>query len=233
MTPRLDPNLTRLITAARKLQPLLEQIVFVGGCVTGLLVTDPAASPVRPTIDIDAIVEIASYAEYIDLESRLRQLGFSASKKIICRWTSDDLVLDLMPTNTSILGFSNRWYGPALKNATNIRVEECVIRLISAPYFIATKIVAFRNRAKNDYVASRDMEDIITVIDGRPELMEDLRHSDAELQVFLGSEFHSLLDQRDFLDALPGHLLPDAASQMRFPLVLDRMRQIAAEGESA
>lgn len=227
-----DPNLARLKTAAFKLQPLLTQIAFVGGCVTGLLVTDPGASPVRPTLDVDAIVEIATYAEYVDLEGRLRQLGFSESKEIICRWSSDDLVLDLMPTYSSVLGFSNRWYGPALEKATSIRLDDFVIRVISAPYFLATKMVAFRNRGGNDYVASRDIEDIVTVIDGRPELVEEVGGSEPELRTFLGREVTELLGNRNFVDALSGHLLPDAASQRRRQIVLQRMRQLSEDRDT-
>jgi hypothetical protein len=49
---------------AARLKPLLPEIVFVGGCTTGVLITDPAAAPVRATDDVDVIVEIASYAAY-------------------------------------------------------------------------------------------------------------------------------------------------------------------------
>jgi predicted nucleotidyltransferase len=222
-----NPNIKQLLAVALKLQPLLEHIAFVGGCVTGLLVTDPAASPVRPTLDVDAIVEVATYAEYMDLENRLRQLGFAESREIICRWISSDLILDLMPTDQAILGFSNPWYRLALEKAIEVRIGDLSIRLISGPYFLATKIIAFHNRGKNDYVTSRDMEDIVTVIDGRPEIVEEVSRSNAELRNFLGNEFSSLLHHRDFSDALHGHLLPDVASQSRFRLVLDRMQQIA------
>ena len=114
-SPISNPNLARLAHATKKLTPLLDQIAFVGGCVTGLLLTDPAAAPVRPTLDVDAIVAIASYAEFTQLEIRLRDLGFRHSLEEgapICRWLNGDLVLDLMPTDPSILGFSNIWYGP-------------------------------------------------------------------------------------------------------------------------
>ena len=57
-----NPNLALLLGAAERLAPLLDQIAFVGGCATGLLLSDPAAAPARPTLDVDAIVEIASYA---------------------------------------------------------------------------------------------------------------------------------------------------------------------------
>jgi hypothetical protein len=130
------------MSVASKLEPLLDQIVFVGGCVTGLLVTDPAAAPVRPTLDVDVIVEAASYVEFTVLEQRLRRLGFHESRAEgapVCRWLSGDSILDFMPVDASILGFSNRWYRPALENAKKVKIGDHEIRVISAPYFFATK----------------------------------------------------------------------------------------------
>jgi hypothetical protein len=74
-----NPNETLLLSAAEKSAPLLNRIAFVGGCATGLLVTDPAADPVRRTLDVDAIVAVASYRELISLEESLRQCGFHES----------------------------------------------------------------------------------------------------------------------------------------------------------
>ena len=71
-----SPNLELLEIAAERLRPLLPEIVFVGGCATALLVTDPGAAPVRKTYDVDVIAEIASYAEYTIFSERLRALGF-------------------------------------------------------------------------------------------------------------------------------------------------------------
>ncbi len=44
-----DPNLPYLRSIARALGELREQVVFVGGAVAGLLITDPLADPVRAT----------------------------------------------------------------------------------------------------------------------------------------------------------------------------------------
>ena len=52
-----DPNLQLLEAAARLLEPLLDDVVFVGGCVTGLLITDAAAADIRPTTDVDMIAD--------------------------------------------------------------------------------------------------------------------------------------------------------------------------------
>lgn len=194
-----------------------------------MLITDPGAAPARPTIDVDAIVEITSYTELVALEARLRQLGFEQPHEAgapLCRWIHGDVILDLMPTDSMILGFTNRWYAPALKNAELVEVADHQIRLISAPYFLATKFVAFHGRGQFDYRMSRDLEDIVTVMDGRPETVAEVQQCEPLLRQYLKDEFSGLLSERDFLEALPGHLLPDAASQQRIRVVLDRMRLI-------
>jgi hypothetical protein len=229
VSPLQNPNSDLLLSAVQKLVPLLDRIVFVGGCAAGLLITDPGAAPVRPTVDVDAIVEIASYAELVALEVLLRQLGFDQPHvecAPLCRWIQGDLILDLMPTDSSILGFTNRWYSQALENAETVEVGEHKIRLISASYFLATKLEAFHGRGQFDYRMSRDIEDIVTVLDGRQEIVAEVQRSTASLRQYLEDEFSGLLSERDFLEALPGHLLPDAVSQQRIRIILDRVRQI-------
>jgi hypothetical protein len=229
VSPLQNPNADLLLSAVQKLVPLLDRIVFVGGCAAGLLITDPGAPPVRPTVDVDAIVEIASYAELVALEVLLRQLGFDQPHvecAPLCRWIQGDLILDLMPTDSSILGFTNRWYSQALENAETVEVGEHKIRLISASYFLATKLEAFHGRGQFDYRMSRDIEDIVTVLDGRQEIVAEVQRSTASLRQYLEDEFSGLLSERDFLEALPGHLLPDAVSQQRIRIILDRVQQI-------
>jgi len=75
-----NPNLAPLLKAAQLLAPMLDQIAFVGGCATGLLVSDPAAAPVRTTLDVDAIIEIASYAEFLRSNRDLPSWAFAATR---------------------------------------------------------------------------------------------------------------------------------------------------------
>jgi hypothetical protein len=229
-----NANLARLAAAVEKLAPLLNQIAFVGGCVTGLLLTDPAAAPVRPTLDIDAIVAAGSYQEFTILEKRLRELGFRQALTEgtpVCRWQTGDLILDLMPTDSSILGFGNPWYRPALENAQRTKIGGHEIRIITAPFFLATKLEAFHGRGKNDFRMSHDLEDIVTVIDGRSEIVDEVHVAPADLQNYLSAEFRELLSSRDFMEALPGHLLPDPASQQRLGLVVTRIQQLVVKGQ--
>jgi hypothetical protein len=145
----------------------------------------------------------------------------------ICRWIAGDLILDLMPTDSSILGFSNHWYRPALENAQTTRIGQHEIRIVTAPYFLATKLEAFHGRGKNDFRMSRDLEDIVTVIDGRSEIVDEVHLAPEDLRNYLSEEFRASLSNRDFLEALPGHLLPDAASQQRLALVMRRIQKLA------
>ena len=225
-----NPNAGLLSSAVQKLAPLIDRIVFVGGCATGLLITDPAAAPIRPTLDVDAIVELATYVDLVVLEEQLQHLGFQhavAEGTPVCRWIQQELILDLMPTDPAILGFSNRWYPQALREAGVAQVDGHQIRLITAPYFLATKLEAFFGRGRRDYRMSRDIEDMIAVLDGRPEIVAEFEQTGPQVQRYLRDEFSRLLEDRDFVECLPGYLLPDAASQQRIGIIMDRIRQIA------
>ncbi len=159
------------------LRPILGELVFVGGAVTSLLVTDEGAGLPRTTLDVDAIAEITSYAEYTAFGERLRALGFSEDTSEgapLCRWIHSGTILDVMPLDEKILGFSNRWYRAAMEAATTHQlVRDLDIRVVTAPYFLATKIEAFKGRGRRDFLASHDLEDLIFVIDGRSTIVEE------------------------------------------------------------
>ena len=220
-------NLNLLTGVAERLKPLLADVVFVGGCMTGLLITDKAAADVRATIDVDVIVELATYAEYASFSERLRDLGFredASPNAPICRWLIEDMILDVMPTEEKLLGFSNRWYGDALSSARERHLRDDLrIRVVTAPYFVGTKLEAFRGRGNDDYQESRDLEDLISVIDGRGEIVDEVR-SIEDVRLYVADQFGQLLKTESFLTALPGYLLPDPGSQGRLMVILDRMK---------
>lgn len=216
---------------AEGLGELRNQVVFVGGAVVGLLVTDPAARPARPTEDVDVIVSVITYSEYARLEEELRRIGFRERRMPgdpICRWSLGDAIVDVMPTDGSVLGFRNRWYTAAMENATERLLRPGLrIRLITAPCFVATKIDAFRDRGNGDYQVSRDIEDIVSLIEGRAELAAEVAASPQEIKEDIARTFGMFLKDDHFLDALPGHLYPDSASQGRLPIIEEIMRGIS------
>ena len=231
MRNRSNPNLDILSAAVERLGPLADEMVFVGGCATPLLITDPAAPHARVTRDVDVITDVASRSDYHRLSERLRKRGFSEDPSEgapLCRWVLGEIILDVMPTEPAILGFSNRWYGPAIDNAKEVTLpSEHTLRLVTAPYFLATKLEAFLGRGGGDYMASHDIEDIVALIDGRKELNSEIHRSDYELKEYLKERFISLLNIAEFLQSLPGHLPPDQAGQSRLPLLIERIRTMA------
>jgi len=134
-----------------------------------------------------------------------------------------------MPLDEKVLGFSNRWYRAAMKSAAARRLAcDLEIRVVTAPYYIATKLAAFKGRGKGDLFGSRDLEDPISVVDGRAELITEAQAGAADLRAYVRAGIKSLLSTPGVRDALPGYLLPDAASQSRIGIVLRRVEDLAS-----
>lgn len=224
-------ELDRLKNVARRLEPLHTKTVFLGGAVVGLLVTDPGGAEVRPTKDVDVVVEVATYSEYASLEERLRGLGFLHDQEEgapLCRWLVEGIKVDIMPPDPSVIGFSNPWYPEAIRTARPFELEPGIeIHLIGAPHFMATKMAAFASRGRGDYLRSADIEDVVIVVDGRPELRDEIAGSAPGLRRFLAVESQVLLASQAFRESLAGHLDPDEASQAREGLILRRLQMIA------
>lgn len=234
MTTTVRSTLPWLRTVAEQLGELRNNVVFLGGATLELFITDPGAGAPRPTRDVDVIIELGSYPEFVELQERLRELGFredSSPGAPLCRWETQGIKVDVMPTREDILGFTNRWYADAMRGAGEADLGSGVtIRLVTAPYFVATKLEAFRARGSDDYLTSHDLEDVVAVVDGRAELVGEVRSSDASLRGYLADVIAVLLENEEFIDALPGLLSGDAASQARLPLLTWRLHEIIALG---
>ena len=214
---------------ARKLGELNDKVVYLGGCATALFINDPLSLDVRPTVDVDCIIDVISLGQYYKFESELSKVGFKKSMHddVICRWHYDDIILDVMPAEKKILGFGNRWYKEALDYAITHEISDnLIIKSVSAPYFLATKIEAFRTRGNNDYLASHDFEDIITVIAGRVNIANEVASSSDELKAHLRLTFGDILKDAQFEQALPGHVSDGPVTLQRVQTVMGRIRDI-------
>lgn len=222
--------------AARALEELVTDVVFVGGATVGLWITDPAAPEPRPTKDVDVIVEVASRGGFAQFEGRLREHGFREDRDsgVICRWlhAGGDLILDAMPTDASILGFVNRWQAEAVPHAISRELPSGNrIAAVSPPFLLATKLEAFAGRGQRDYRGSRDFADIVSLIDGRAELVPEVLDSQPDLRAYVARELAQHRDQSRFLDGVFAGLLPDTASQDRAELtVLPRISALVDAG---
>lgn len=225
-----NPNLSLLVGMAQALGPVCDRVVFVGGCATGLLLSNPNLMDVRATEDVDAIVEVATLAGYHRLADELMQRGFKqtmADNTPPFRWYWQRMQLDLVPLDEKVLGFANRWYRTGFEAAVQTEVAAgLVLRHLSAPYFLATKFEAFNDRGRNDVYTSHDLEDILTVVEGRPELVQELSAAATDVRRHVVDCVAKLLVNPDFNNALAGLLSqPD-----REPLVRARLQQFTILG---
>jgi hypothetical protein len=221
--------------AAQTLEPVLSEVVFLGGASIVLWITDPAAPAPRPTKDVDVVVEVTSRTAFHAFEQRLRSLGFNENQEdgINCRWRhrDSDLILDAMPADATILGFENRWQGASIPHAVE-RVLPSGARIRAAPpaYLLATKVEAFNGRGGWDFLGSRDFGDMIALIDGREELPGELQSSEPQLRDYLESELSRLSSHARFREGVSGALRGDFASQARAEaVVLPRIKQLVGE----
>jgi nucleotidyltransferase AbiEii toxin of type IV toxin-antitoxin system len=140
---------------------------------------------------------------------------------VICRWSHGDLVLDVMPTDAAILSFANRWQALAVPHAIECELPSRTrIAAVSPPFLIATKLEAFAGRGRGDYLGSRDFADIVSLLDGRAEIVDEMRTSPKELREYVAEELQRHRAHPRFLDGVYGGLLPDDASQARAELIV-------------
>jgi hypothetical protein len=229
-------NIETLITVAAQLDRLGIKYAFTGGSIVGLLLDHPQLAILRPTDDVDAIVEVMTWIDYTKMESRLRDLGFQhdiSDGAPLCRWKFDEILVDVMPAHDTSGHFSDRWFQLALDTSILHDLDGHSIRTVNAPCFIATKLAAFIDRGRSDFMASHDMEDIITLVDGRKSLVGETECSSNELRLYVANIFKQFLTQSAFIDALPGHLSPDEASRDRYPIVLQRLKDLTKSPEAS
>lgn len=226
-------NIQMVEMIASGLGELLPEVVFVGGAATTLYLLDEATkseSSVRPTDDVDCVIEVASRTEYAKLEKKIRSLGFkhfTSTGAPLCRWTYSGVIVDIMPTDPKILGFSNKWYKSGMDKSILFTLPSTLnIRIFTVPYFLASKLEAFKGRGKGDFLLSRDFEDIITLIDSRTDIRADLFNAPVDIKTYFRSEFQTLERSEDFLQGISAHLPPERKNAEGSRRILDILRNI-------
>jgi hypothetical protein len=199
-------NVTRIKAVNNALGELRDKVVFVGGATVSLY-ADSGSEEIRPTEDIDIVVEIWARKDYIEIDEKLRKLGFinDQESEIICRYKIDGLVVDVMPTQSDILGFTNKWYQPGFEHSISYNLSESEIKIFSPPYFLASKLEAFMGRGNLDGRTSKDFEDIVFVLQNRLSIWSELVDSDTEVFEYLKHTFANLMSNPNFEEWVDCH----------------------------
>lgn len=220
-------NITRIKAVAGLLKALQQEVVFVGGATVSLY-AGAAAAESRPTDDVDVVIELASYRGYAELDGQLRKAGFlnDIESGVICRYRVDGIIVDIMPTEPEVIGFSNKWYPEGFKQAIAVQLGDQEVRIFSLPYFIASKLEAFKSRGKNDYRFSSDFEDIVYVLENNGDAENLLADMPATVREYLKREFAILLNDKDLEEGLYAHLEPATAPQ-QIVAISELLRKVA------
>jgi hypothetical protein len=71
---------------------------------------------------------------------------------------------------------------------------------------VATKLEAFLGRGNDDLLGSRDLEDILLVVDGREELVGEIQNADDDVRNYIAEQFEALLNHAEFEHFLQGNI---------------------------
>jgi hypothetical protein len=222
---QIDKNRILVERLCEQIEPLLDQVILVGGCAVGFLITDTAQLLPRPTDDVDLTTEITTLGNYHQFSNRLKDLGFKEDQEtgVVCRWRKSELILDAMPMQEIGFGSVNSWFPHAVKTAMSMDLPNGNrLRHINAPTFIATKIESFLNRGAENF-DHHDIEDIINVVNGRIELSAEITAAQDELKEYLIENLETFLGTPAFTNMIPGHLRPH---ENRSETVIERLRKI-------
>ncbi len=203
-------NILMLQTVANGLGELKDEMVFVGGAVAELYADNPAASEIRPTLDVDCVIEISSRLQFAQLEENLRAKGFkndTSKGAPICRWIYKDIKVDVMPTDSNVLGFSNRWYEEGIEIKIQKTLPDGTEVFVFPPeYYLAAKFEAHNSRGGNDLRQSHDFEDIIYILDNCSNMVDNISASNPNVKEYLKSECQKLLQNPNITEGIESAL---------------------------
>ncbi|MBX3256614.1 MAG: hypothetical protein KF862_20930 [Chitinophagaceae bacterium] len=219
-------NINIVAKIAGALKHLKKEVVFVGGAVISLYTDDPAADEIRPTMDVDVALNIASLKDWTPLQEELIALGFypNPAGHALCNYLYQGIPVDIMMAHTTALGPANRWYPIGFEQLWTAKAKEEEINIFSPPCYLATKFEAFNDRAR-DFRTSHDMEDIIYILDNRSTIVEEVEAGDNRIRNFLINELQEMRSKGILEEALLAHMSPDMTGK-RLAIVKERITSI-------
>jgi len=226
------PASDNLIRVARALAPIREQLfVFAGASILPLLLNDPAAPPPRFTADVDAVVDVLTYRQWELLQSRLRECGLvvradaTVGKGRICLFHLDQIEVDIMPVRMPMVLPPSRMLEIGFQFAEPHQLaEDLEVLTLSAPGLLAAKFEAFGDRGARDFPVSKDLEDIVALLDRRIGIGSEIAVAPNEMRHFMASATRRLLDDGNALDVI-SDLLRDREREKR---VLDLLGKVSS-----
>ena len=199
-------NLEVVEKVALALGEINDEVIYVGGAIVSLYVTDEAAEQPRPTMDIDISVQISSYSQMDQFRKRLAKKSIfpASSETVMYRFKYQEILIDFIPVEDTPLGPTNSWMKPGFKKAFPVRIGKTNIKVLPSGYFLATKWEAFKNRG-NDLRMCHDFEDIIYILDNNSNIIDDIVNSDYDVKAFLKEMSDEILSHSSLTEIIECH----------------------------
>lgn len=219
-------NLKVVEKVAIALEELNNDVIYVGGAVVSLYVTDEGAEQARPTKDIDVSVQISSYGQMDELREKLgsKRIYPAPSENVMYRYTHEDILIDFIPYEETPLGPTNSWLKPGFEKAYPVNIGELEIKILPVSLFLATKWEAYKSRG-SDPRTSHDFEDIIYIVDNNKELVEDFHNAESDVQDFLKAMSSEILNHTSRNEIIECHINPFTVDERR-KIVIDKLNEI-------
>lgn len=220
-------SIETILILATALEEINDKVIYVGGAAISLYVEETYRDSIRPTEDIDIVLEIATFSELENLRIELSKKGIKQSHEdeVVCRFRYKGIKVDVMATKEIAWAPANKWFEKGFKNLQTITINGINIQILTFPYFLATKFEAYNNRGKTDARTSKDFEDIVFLLNNVKKLHEKIREADEELQQFLKNAFKNILESTLELEALRTHLSYESEDD-RFDIIISKLKSL-------
>lgn len=211
----MNKNLDSLKSVAQILGDISKDVVFVGGATVELYINDKAAPTPQPSEDVDCVVEILTYKDWIQFEEKLRAKGFQDydisgedTEAPTCRKYVLGMKVDFMPIEESVLGYSNPWFREGVDSAVKVKIEEVEIQIFKIEFFLAAKLQAFFDRGlKDDIRFSQDLEDITELFDGVTDIEDCIGRASSAVKIDIKNKLLVFIKKRiEIEEAMIGFL---------------------------
>lgn len=184
-----------------------KEIMFVGGSVVSEYIDDPAALDIRPTADIDIVVQLLSISELENIREYLANKNVYADTEsgVICRFKYEDIKIDVMSTKNVGWAPGNEWYELGQNKVITKSIQDIEIRLLPVEYFIATKIRAYKDRGE-DPRYDKDFGDIIYILDYKSTIIEDIKRADEKVLEYI-LHFFKILVKEELTESIQSQIM--------------------------
>jgi hypothetical protein len=225
MTMMENPELILFRNTAKRMQPMLEELVFAGGCASALMFSEANFIRAHPPQWLDVIASTNGELGHTGLTIKLKELGLREDTTVgRGRWKLGALTVCFWNVDPVFSPFSSRFMRDAFAMPRRLpATPEMKVKMVNPAFFLALKIEAFQGRGQGNFQTSEDLNDLVSMLAARAELAFDLKLAAPPVRSFVQRSLAELKPKHEFQEAIKRIANFD---QARVDLALSRLNEI-------